>query len=71
MARFCSNHCGERTIPELEERQAELQQRPYLSPHLQAELRRVQDTLQFKRLMAGDEEQPKADLPEQGITRKR
>lgn len=53
MARFCSNHCGERSIPELEERKKELEGRN-LTPHLQKELARVNDTLDFKRKMEGD-----------------
>lgn len=53
MARFCSKHCGERTVPELKARQAELEKRgkdTLLSPTLEKELARVKDTLKFKEL---------------------
>jgi hypothetical protein len=54
MADFCTHHCGTRTIPELEAREAELHKRGSLSPHLQKELKRVSETLDFKRKMGGE-----------------
>jgi len=50
MADFCKHHCHERTIPELEEREAKLVSRGTLTPCRQKELTRIRETLTLKRL---------------------